>query len=78
MIGIITLNYENEHNSYDGNPTTALVGIGAIVNMAIGIGKWTSSATMARRYRKAMEMTNPTVNLSLGTTKNGIGLILNF
>jgi len=77
-IGIITLNYENKHNSYDGNPTTVLIGIGAIINTAIGVGLWSSATRKAKKNKKAMEMTNPIVNLSLGTTKNGIGIILNF
>ena len=77
-IGIITLNNENKNGSYDGNPTTVLIGIGAIINTGIGIGLWTSAATKAKRNKNAMEMTKPSLNLSLGIHKNGIGLALNF
>ncbi len=74
----IVSNYSNKHSSYDGSPTAILIGIGAIINTSIGIGMWTSARIKAKKYKKAMEMTNPNVNLSFGTTKNGIGLILNF
>lgn len=76
---IVTFNYCNTHSSCsEMTPTPYLLGIGAIVGTSIGIGLLTSARIKAKKYKKAMEMTNPNVNLSFGTTKDGIGLILNF
>ena len=77
-VGIITFNYENQTNGYDGNPITMLIGIGAVVNTAIGVGLWSRGSKKAKKSKKAMYMTNPNVNISLGTTKNGVGVVLNF
>ena len=78
--GVVIL--ANEANKYVYNESNVVVGalmyVNGIILFNIGVPLWISGGIKKTNNRRAMEATKRSMNLSLGTTNNGAGLIVRF